>query len=464
MDHGALETQLAKFGQEQVLRFWDELNPSQQQVLAQEIQQVDLKQLAALVAGEDTSPDFKGLAANAKAPPAVRADGTGSAWSLESATQLGEQALREGRLAMILVAGGQGTRLGFDQPKSLFRIGPLSSRNLLEMHENRLSAIAKHYGVSIPLYIMTSPVTHRDTIDFLEANNWLGRSREDLHVFCQGVMPAIDRATGKILLESKDHLALSPDGHGGMVAALAKSGCLQNAAQRGIEHFYYAQIDNPLVAVCDPTMIGQHIMAGSDMTTQVVRKRHALERVGNVVTIGGRVHIIEYSDLPEDAARRTNEAGELELWAGNIAVHVLRRDFLEGALSNADRLPFHRAIKKVPFVDKSGKLVEPSQPNAVKFERFIFDLLPIAENAFVVEGLAQDVFAPVKNADGADSDTPELAKQALIAQHRCWLEAAGATVAPDVKVEIHPNWAFDAASVAAKVKPGMVVNRDTYFQ
>jgi UDP-N-acetylglucosamine/UDP-N-acetylgalactosamine diphosphorylase len=199
------------------------------------------------------------------------------------------------------------------------------------------------------------------------------------------------------------------------------------------------------------------------MTTQVVRKNTPTDRVGNVVTIDGRLQIIEYSDLPESYAKQTNRDGSLKLWAGNIAVHVFRHRFLDRVQHSVDGLPFHRARKAVPYIDPNGKLIEPAKPNAIKFERFIFDLLPMAERGLVVEADAACVFAPVKNADGAATDTPMATKQAISNLHRSWLLAGGATLGEKNVIEIHPNWALNAEAVARKISRGLHIAADTYF-
>jgi UDP-N-acetylglucosamine/UDP-N-acetylgalactosamine diphosphorylase len=199
------------------------------------------------------------------------------------------------------------------------------------------------------------------------------------------------------------------------------------------------------------------------MTTQVVSKRFAKEKVGNVVSIGGRTHIIEYSDLPDDIALKTNPDGSLRLWAGNIAVHVIDRAFLQKSALRSHALPYHRASKVVPFVNIDGEVVKPTAPNAIKFEKFVFDLLPTAERSIVVEGDAADVFAPVKNADGAPTDTPSATKEAIVMQHRRWLERAGMTIDKGAKVEINPRWALDADEVAMKIQMPANIMVDTYF-
>lgn len=451
-------------GQSHLLRFVDELDSQQKQQLLAQISQIDFDELAKLCEPGEEKVDWREQSAKASPPVgAVELGKPHPKYSSEEAIAAGEAALKAGKVAVILVAGGQGTRLGFDQPKGMFPIGPISDRTLFEMHCDRLLAVMERYSVSIPFYVMTSPATDAATRAFFAANERLGLREDQLRIFCQGTMPAVDAETGKVLMASKDSLALSPDGHGGMVAALEKNGCLQQCEAEGIEYYFYAQVDNPLVQLCDPEFLGYHILTESEMSTQVVRKRFATERVGNVVAIDGKTQIIEYSDLPDEFAEQTNADGSLKLWAGNIAVHVLDRSFLQSVVGDAQGLVFHRASKKVPFVNETGELVAPQSPNAIKFERFIFDLLPLARYALVSEGLPSQVFAPVKNADGAEVDTPSLAKQAILDLHRSWLEAAGAKLADGVDVEIHPGWALDAAAVREKIESGTEFSASTFL-
>lgn len=459
----SLQNRLKPYSQSHLLQFWEQLSAAEKESLQAQIEAIDFAELSQLVADQTEGIDFGALAARSETPPAVNADGTGASWSTEQAIKLGEQAIAAGEVAAIIVAGGQGTRLGFDLPKGMYPLGPLSNRTLFQIFADRLLAIGDAYGVSIPLYLMTSPATHEATVEYWESNQWLGLSPDDVHVFCQGTMPAVDAQSGNVLLASPGEIALSPDGHGGTVAALKKSGCLEDAKRRGVRYLSYGQVDNPLVDLCEPKLIGHHIAADSELTTQVVRKRYPLEKVGNVVLADGRVQIIEYSDLPESAAVQTNDAGELKLWAGSIAVHVFDIPFLDRVSDQADALPFHRANKKVPHLDPSGNLIEPSDPNATKFERFIFDLLPQAKNAFVVEGLPEDIFAPVKNADGAPADTPELAKQAICKQAIRDLAAAGIEVAEGVQVEINPRFAMNPNSLRNQLPGIKTVTSDTYF-
>jgi UDP-N-acetylglucosamine/UDP-N-acetylgalactosamine diphosphorylase len=446
------QSQLEQIGQAHLLQFWDQLPPESQQQLESQIAGVDFEQLKRLIDAAEDAVDWSALAAQAEPPPAARLNDPRPLIDAQDAIRVGEEALRGGKVGMILVAGGQGTRLGFQPPKGMFPIGPVSARTLFQMHCDRLLAMMKRYRASMPMYVMTSPATDAETREYFAQTDRCGLAKDQLIIFCQGTMPAVDAETGRVLLATKGSLALSPDGHGGLVDALARNGCLADARRRGIEYLYYAQVDNPLAQLCDPELIGYHILSRSQLTTQVVKKRFATERVGNVVAIEGRVQIIEYSDLPESAAQQTNADGSLKLWAGNIAVHVFDLQFLQSVVDSVAGLPFHRAHKKVPYVDSTGQLVEPEQPNAIKFERFVFDLLPMAERAFVVEGDPAQIFAPVKNANGAEFDTPEHAQQAISHLHRRWLETAGARVADGVRIEIHPAWALDAAEAKEQLQ------------
>ncbi len=199
------------------------------------------------------------------------------------------------------------------------------------------------------------------------------------------------------------------------------------------------------------------------MTTQVIAKQHPQEKVGNVVVVDDQMIVIEYSDLPDDQAGRRQQDGSLLFWAGSIAVHVFDVAFLRRIAASHSGLPFHRARKKVPYIDADGALVDPDQPNAIKFERFIFDLMPEAKNAIVVETEELETFAPLKNASGAEKDTPETTRAAISRKHARWLAAAGAKVNAGITVEINPLFALDVEELREKLKPGTRVTEDRYF-
>jgi UDP-N-acetylglucosamine/UDP-N-acetylgalactosamine diphosphorylase len=453
---------LAPHGQQHVVQFWDVLDEPQRQALAEQIRAVDLDLIGRLYRQPDRSREIRALADRSAEPPTFRLGDSSNRFSPEEARQRGAEALGEGRIAAMLVAGGQGTRLGWNDPKGTFRIGPVSGKTLFEIHVEKVRATARRYGRPVPLCLMTSPATHGPTQEFFRRHDRFGLAEEDLHIFCQGTMPAVDAASGKLLLDRPHQLAVSPDGHGGMVAALKRSGLLEALCGRGIEQLFYFQVDNPLVAVCDPEFLGYHLLSGSEMSSQAVRKQAPQDRLGNLVQVDGRLHVIEYSDLPKEVAERRNPDGSLAIWAGSIAVHALDLAFLDRMAGSAPGLPFHVARKKVPYVDAAGRRIEPASENALKFERFIFDLLPSASRAVVVEVDPREHFAPLKNASG-EEDTPEQVRARLAALHGRWLRAAGVELLDGVPVEISPLWALDEGETASRVTPGMKITEPTYF-
>lgn len=457
--------QLGPYGQEHLLRFWDELSQLEKMTLAMEIARFDLGMLQSLGREPEASSNWRALVARAEPPAAVRLGATNQ-FSPAQARQAGEAALLAGHVGAILVAGGQGTRLGMDHPKGMFPIGPVSRSSLFQILIEKLVAAQRRYGAPIPLFLMTSPATHEETVEFLAAHGNFGLSTKDLIVFSQGTMPAVDCETGRILLASQARPALSPDGHGGVLAALVEARGFEMLRARGIEHLYYFQVDNPLANVCDPEFLGYHLLSQSELSTLAVAKRDPRDRVGNIVSIDGRLQIIEYSefnDLPDELIAGRAAGGSLLLWAGNTAIHAFAVEFLERMSQSAAALPLHRALKKVPYLDDDHQPIEPSSPNAYKFERFIFDLLPQATRAIVVEADERSAFAPVKNAPGELKDTPESVQAQMIALHSAWLRDAGAQLAKNVAVEIRPLFALDSEELREKLQPGLVVSRPTYF-
>lgn len=457
-----LELLLEKHKQSHLLKFWGDLTAEQQGQLATQINQIDFDLVETLLKEESSENSWGDLASRAVVPPAITLDDFANEESYNAARATGRTALAAGELGMVLVAGGQGSRLGFDHPKGMYPIGPVSDATLYQIHFEKVMARAEQFGAPVPMYVMTSPPTHAETSEFLKQHQFFGMNPDHVRIFCQGTMPAVDDR-GKLLLADRHVVFESPNGHGGTLAGLVDSGCLDHARSLGVKHLFYGQVDNPLVQICDPALVGYHINSGSEMTSQVVRKSDPLQKVGNVVDVDGRVQIIEYSDLPDENARELDESGNLKIWAGSIAVHVFSVGFLQQCSSQAETLPYHRARKKVPFVDDAGDLVKPEKPNATKFERFIFDLLPFAKNSIVCEVDAADGFCALKNAPPAPAETEAHVRQAISDLHCRWLAAASVDVADGVKVEISPLYAVDAEAVKEKFDAGSEVDQDTYF-
>jgi UDP-N-acetylglucosamine/UDP-N-acetylgalactosamine diphosphorylase len=269
------------------------------------------------------------------------------------------------------------------------------------------------------------------------------------------------------LLAEKGKLALSPDGHGGTLTALVASGpngtpsCLEEMRSAGIGTIFYFQVDNPLVQIAEPAFLGLHRQADAEISFKVVEKVKPDEKVGVVVEVDGVPQVIEYSDLPPELAERRDPDGGLTIWAGSIAIHVFERTFIERLTAGGGKLPFHRALKKVPYLDSDGQLVEPSEPNAVKFETFIFDALPLAISSAIVETDRKVEFEPLKNATGPDS--PETVRQRMSDLFADWLEQAGVKVPRHANgsasdpIEISPLYALDAAELKHKLPAGMIV-------
>lgn len=448
---------LAQYGQDHLLRWWGDLSEPDQHALLEQIEALDLPLIAELSMRNRREPPGAGPGRERvlrAVPPAdfvphAARGGNPDDWSV--AERRGGELLREGRVGAILVAGGQGTRLGFVQPKGMFRIGPVSRKSLFQLHCEQVLARSRRAGAPIPYFIMTSDATHADTVAFFEQHGCFGLPRGDVYFFRQGSLPAVS-PEGRILMAEKHRISASPDGHGGILRALQRAGLLEVMRERGIEQLYYHQVDNPAANVCDPAFLGWHALRDSDLSTKVVRKESPGERMGVVVTIDGRTEIIEYSDLPAERAQAAGPDGGLLLWAGNTAMHVFRRTFLERLTSGGQSLPFHVAHKAVPHLDDDGNLVVPETPNAYKFEQFIFDALPFAQRALVVEADRAREFHPVKNHSGRDS--PESARAGLLSLHRQWLHAAGAVVEEGVQVEISPLLALDEHEVRGAIAPG----------
>ncbi len=458
-----LAKQLREHGQEHLLATWEEIPSQSRESLLESIREIDWSLIQRLYASRNCKPDIGKLIQAATSPRGPRLSDRADPRVRRAAVECGEEALRAGRVACILVAGGQGSRLGFEHPKGMYPIGPLSGHTLFQILVGKALARGRRYGRRMPLALMTSPLTHAETVAYCEHNDRLGLG-DDLHIFCQGTMPSLDAETGKALLAVPDTLALSPDGHGGMLAAIHRHGILTRLHEQGIRHLFYFQIDNPLLDVAEPEFLGHHILAGSEMSTLVVAKKTPLDKVGNVIQVGDNLHVVEYSDLPEFLAKKPGPNGKLLLWAGSIGVHVIELDFLLRVADLAEVMPFHVAHKKVAYYDPRKRiLVKPEAPNAIKFERFIFDLILHAKNAMVIEVEESDQFAPLKNAPGAERDTPQYVQDQLVAKYRRMLRESGCEIVGEPAVEIDSLFALDSWELSQKLRQGIKIAEPTYF-
>ncbi len=430
-------------GQGQVFAFWDRLDEAARQRLLAEAGEIDLAEVArlnqTLLAGGQAGLDLAGLE---PAPYEALPEHGGSKDAWARARGLGEAALQAGRVALFTVAGGQGTRLGYDGPKGTFPVTPVMAKPLFQVFAEKILAAGRHYGRPLHWFIMTSHQNHEATEAYLAEHRWFGLDRGRVHLFRQGRMPAVD-FQGKILLEQPGAIALSPDGHGGSLRALARHGAVDLMAAEGIDTLSYFQVDNPLVRCVDPAFIGWHLLGGSEMSSKTVPKAYPEEKLGHFCLRGGRLAVIEYSDLPLALQREVGLDGQLRYRAGSIAIHLLDREFIRRVTrpNSGSELPFHRAEKKIPTVDAAGRPVRPAQPNGVKFELFVFDALPFARRPLVIETRRADDFSPVKNAEGVDS--PQTCRDDQLRQAARWLAAAGA--APPVDASGRPPWPIEVS-------------------
>ncbi len=456
---------LEKNRQTHLVQFWEELSEPQQGQLQEQVGAIDFPLLQTLIQKRDRqeSDDSQENKAQLATSPEqlIRLPQAAEERKIQQrAEELGKQLLQSGKVGAILVAGGQGSRLGFDAPKGMYPIGPISDRTLFQVLSEHLLARSRHAGVSIPYFIMTSEATHVPTMNFFESQNYFGLGKENVYFFQQASLPAIEDNSHRIFLADKGEVATSPDGHGGMLRALAAHGMIEVMQARGVEHLFYHQVDNPTTIVCDPILLGLHIEQESDLTTKVVAKESPEERMGVLVTINGKTEIIEYSDLPAEEAYRKDESGNHIFWAGNTAIHVFRREFIESLIGGELSLPFHIAHKIVPHVDiSSGRQIIPDSPNGNKFEQFIFDALPHARVALVVEGDRNREFNPVKNAEGKDSPaTSRAALQRIAAE---WVQQAGGIIQKNASLEISPLFALDSRELQAKLSENVSYSADT---
>lgn len=456
MDIHRAQKELGKIHQDHVLSWYKELTDRQRQELLEQVEKLDFRRIPQwveqYVKGEG-SLKVPEVFDPAPAYPAVPRDAK-QAQKYQKAAELGEKLIRQGKVAGFVVAGGQGTRLGFDGPKGNFPISPIQKKTLFQLFAEHLVAASKKYGVTIPLYIMTSPLNYDATREIFEKAGFFGMDRADVVIFQQGTLPNFG-FDGRILMADKGEIATSPDGHGGSLKALYVSGAAQDMRRRGVEYLSYWQVDNPLVKLVDPLFVGLHVMDDAEMSSKALKKAEPLERVGNFCLVGGKITVIEYSDLPDEAALKCNPDGSLAFEMGSIGIHLISVDFIERLNAGGDfLLPFHKAIKKIPCIDEQGDKVTPQKPNGVKLETFVFDALPLARNSIVLETLRQEEFAPVKNAAGTDS--AEVTHRMMIERAARWLEAAGVQVprkadgTADCVIEIAPGFALSADDVKAK--------------
>ena len=409
---------LKSYGQEHLLAFYDDLAEAGKNRLLDQIQALDagrinrLYQELVLDRTLEIEDELSSMKSETLAD--LPAD------ERQRLFDIGLSAISRGEVCAFLVAGGQGSRLGFEGPKGAYDIGLPSHKSLFQLQGERLKNISDRAGFSIPWYIMTSPLNHQDTVNFFKDHHYFGLDPASLNFFPQGTLPSVDES-GRILLAEPDQISANPDGSGGCFRAFKESGLLDDVTRRGIKYIFFYGVDNALVRVCDPYFIGFAIDQDKDIACKAVKKIHPAEKVGVYAYRNGKPSIIEYTELPKELAEATDEKNELLYGSANVVTHVIKESFLTRVLEQDP--PYHVAHKKVDYIDGSGQKIKPVSPNAYKFEALYFDLFKFADDLSILNVAREEEFSPVKNFDGVDSK--DTAREMFLALCTGWVEDLG---------------------------------------
>lgn len=448
-DFNTLKDKFDKAGQGQVLQFYEELKPEEKGAIYKQLSPIDPEHINKLAdtalhppkaESEDQNPKLEQLPDSATTSTIDSKEDALSKWHDE-----GLKLISANKVGVVLMAGGQGTRLGSSAPKGCYDIGLPSNKSLFQLQAERILKLqhlaSRHHNkedVVMPWYIMTSGPTRKPTEQFFEEHSYFGLNRNDVKFFEQGTLPCIGN-NGKILLESKSKVAVAPDGNGGLYPALTSSGIVADMEKRGVQHIHAYCVDNCLVRVADPTFIGFAAEKDVDIATKVVRKRDAKESVGLILQKNGKPDVVEYSEIDSATAEAKDprDSNLLKFRAANIVNHYYSFRFLQSIPDWAHRLPHHVAKKKIPCVDQEGKQIKPEKPNGIKLEQFVFDCFPfLSMDKFAcMEVKREDEFSPLKNAPGTGEDDPGTSRRDILQQGRRFLEEAGATVTSEDQKE-----------------------------
>ncbi|CAG7874560.1 hypothetical protein HID58_091065 [Brassica napus] len=458
--HQELVERLKDYGQEDVFALWEELSPEERHLLVTEIENLDLPRIDRIIRCSFNSQGLPAAAIEAPPESCVSTVEERRKEEKEKWWKMGLKAIYEGKLGVVLLSGGQGTRLGSSDPKGCYNIGLPSGKSLFQIQAERILCVQRLAAqamseagptrpVAIQWYIMTSPFTHEPTQKFFETHKYFGLEPDQVTFFQQGTLPCITK-DGKFIMETPFSLAKAPDGNGGVYAALKYSGLLEDMASRGIKYVDCYGVDNVLVRVADPTFLGYFIDKGAASAAKVVRKAYPQEKVGVFVRRGkgGPLTVVEYTELDESMASETNQqTGRLKFCWSNVCLHMFTLDFLNQVANGLEKDSiYHVAEKKIPSINGSIE--------GVKLEQFIFDCFPYAPSTALFEVLREEEFAPVKNANGSSFDTPESAKLLVLRLHTRWVIAAGGFLTHSVPlyatgVEVSPLCSYAGENLEA---------------
>ena len=385
---------LSGYGQEHLLRYYDELDTAGQADLLAQIERIDFSLLDNLKADGDNTVK-RGTFEPLGAVTIRDIEANSSEYK-----KLGLEAIKAGKTAAILLAGGQGTRLGFDKPKGMFNVGVTKELYIFECLINNLMKVVDEAGAWVPLCVMTSEKNNDDTVNFFKEKNYFGYNKDFVHFFVQDMAPSVD-FSGKIYMESKSRISSSPNGNGGWYSSLVRSGLLDRLKADGVEWLNVFAVDNVLQQIADPLFIGAVIKSGSQSGGKVVAKAAPEERVGVLCLEDGKPSIVEYYEMTDEMTTLRTDDGELAYKYGVILNYLFRTDKLEEI--NKLKMPVHIVDKKIPYMDENGSLIKPDKPNGHKFETLVLDMVHMHDSCIPYEVVRNREFAPIKNAEGVDS-------------------------------------------------------------
>lgn len=403
MNFEELKEKVEKYGQEQVLNNYDKSDETTREDLAEQIQRIDFEKLNKLYEQTKNEVSFE----NDVIEPISYVDKEKlSQEDYEKYLEIGETAIRNGEYSIVTMAGGQGTRLGHNGPKGTFDIGLDSHKSIFEILTDSIKAESEKYGVTIPWYIMTSKENNDDTVAFFENNNYFGYDKNAVKFFQQGKLPMCDES-GKIILNEKGLIKEASDGHGGIFQSMKRGNVTEDMKQKGVKWAFVGPVDNVLVKMVDPILLGIMIDKGYPAGGKSVVKANPSEKVGVFCKRNGKPGVVEYTEISKEMAERTDANGELVFGESHLNCNMFSVDAIE-MVANKD-LPYHIAHKKASYLDENGNLIVPEKPNAYKFESFIFDAFDMLSDMAILRVKREEEFAPVKNAEGTDS--PETARE-----------------------------------------------------
>lgn len=446
MSFSEIKAHLSENNQQHLLKFWDKLNDEQRKRFLEELTTLRCDHLnETFEKATATSKNTECLDDRMTPIPSDQYESEirCSTERLDQYRRRGLKEIANGTVAVLLLAGGQGTRLGVSYPKGLYSVGLPSGKTLLQLQAERILKVQqisreREAAVSsIPWYIMTSEATNFATEKFLRVNNFFGINETDITIFEQNMLPCFD-FDGKILLERADKIAEAPDGNGGLFKALRDLGVLENMRNRGVRYLQVYGVDNILVKVADPVFIGYCIEHEADCGNKVIRKKYPSEALGVTCVVDGRFRVVEYSEISAHTANLTDPQDNLIFSAGNICQHFFTVDFLFDVAANHEhKMKLHVAKKKIPYADENGATVKPTESNGIKIEKFVFDVFEFCKRLVIWEVPRENEFSALKNSDDAGTECPATARVALLALHKKYIEDAGGIVEGN-EVEVSP--------------------------